>query len=241
MDSEEFLEKFIPEDVGKPAGHKLRNMAILLAAMLLVSAAWRWTPLGDWLNLEKISGLVSYLRVTPAGPFIVLGVFIVGGLMLIPVTLLIVATAFAFGSLAGFTYSILGCLASAALAYMLGRVLGRDTVRRLAGTRLNRVSRRLADHGVLTVLAVRLLPVAPFTVINMIAGASHIRFRDFVIGTVLGTAPGVFAITIFEHQLEKAIHEPSFVHGAIVAALLAIIVIAYLLLKHWLGDSWRGR
>jgi phosphatidylserine/phosphatidylglycerophosphate/cardiolipin synthase-like enzyme/uncharacterized membrane protein YdjX (TVP38/TMEM64 family) len=241
MDSEEFLKKFIPEDVSKPAGHRLRNIAILLVVMLLVSAAWRWTPLGDWLNLERISGLVSYLRAAPAAPFIVIGIFIVGGLILIPVTLLIVATAFAFGPLAGFSYSLLGCLASAALAYMLGRMLGRDTVRRMAGSRLNRVSRRLADHGVLTVLAVRLLPVAPFTLINLIAGASHIRLRDFVIGTVLGIAPGIFAITLFEHQLEKAIHEPSLAHGAIVAALLAIMVIAYLLLKHRLGNSRQGR
>ena len=39
--------------------------------------------------------------------------------------------------------------------------------------------------------AVRLVPVAPFTIVNLLAGAGHVRFRDFMIGTAVGMTPGI--------------------------------------------------
>jgi phospholipase D1/2 len=156
-------------------------------------------------------------------------------LIMFPVTLLIVATAFMFGALAGFVYAILGCLLAAVGTYVIGRALGRNTVGRLAGSRLNRLSRRLARHGVLAVTTVRILPVAPFTVINFVAGASHIRFWDFVVGTILGMAPGIIAITIFGHQLEEAIREPDAKSFGILAVLAVLIVSGGFFIKRWLG------
>ena len=44
---------------------------------------------------------------------------------------------------------------------------------------------------------VRNLPVAPFTIVNMVAGASHIKLGDFLLGTALGMAPGIVAIMVF--------------------------------------------
>jgi uncharacterized membrane protein YdjX (TVP38/TMEM64 family) len=59
---------------------------------------------------------------------------------------------------------------SALLSFGIGHRLGHQTVRRLAGSRLEQLSQRLARQGLLTVIAVRIIPVAPFTVINLIAG-----------------------------------------------------------------------
>jgi phospholipase D1/2 len=44
---------------------------------------------------------------------------------------------------------------------------------------------------VLAVAAIRLVPIAPFTLVNLIAGASKIRFADYLLGTVIGMAPGL--------------------------------------------------
>ena len=80
-------------------------------------------------------------------------------------------------------------MASALAAYGLGSLLGRQKLNRLAGSSLNRLSRRLARQGVLVVAMMRIVPVAPFTVVNLAAGASHIGLRDFLIGTVFGMTP----------------------------------------------------
>lgn len=81
-------------------------------------------------------------------------------------------------------------LLGAALAFVLGRLLGRDAVERLSGTRLKRADHLLARRGLRTVLAVRLVPLVPFTAINYAAGLSAVRRGDYALGTAVGIIPG---------------------------------------------------
>jgi len=234
---EKLLEEFVPEKVRQPGKHGLLRLGLILLVLLALSAAWRWTPLGEWLSLERITGWINHLRGSPSAPFIILGGYIVGSLILVPVTLMILATAFAFGPLAGSAYSLVGCLLAAVITYAVGRILGQDKVRRLAGSRLDRVKRRLADHGLATMLTVRLVPIAPYTVVNIMAGAFHIRFRDFIFGTILGMAPGILAITVFERQLEMAIREPGAGSLGLLAAVVAAIAVTAVIVRRRLGDN----
>jgi uncharacterized membrane protein YdjX (TVP38/TMEM64 family) len=234
---EELVEEFVPEKVRQSGKHGLLHLGLILLVLLALAAAWRWTPLGEWLSVERITGWLDHLRGSPSAPFIILGGYIVGSLVLVPITLMILATAFAFGPLAGSAYSLVGCLLAAVITYAVGRILGRDKVRRLAGSRLDRVKRRLADHGFVTMLTVRVVPIAPYTVVNIVAGAFHIRFRDFIFGTILGMAPGILAITVFERQLEVAIREPGAGSLGLLAAVVAAIVFIVIMFRKRLGDN----
>jgi len=234
IDPEKLVQELVPEDAGKSRSKRVRNFVIILLCLLGLAAAWRWTPLGDYADLEYVLSAKIYLQGNPASPVIVPLGYLVGSLIMFPVTLMIVATAFMFGVLPGTLYSIFGCLLAATGTYVLGRVLGRGTVSKLAGSRLNRLNRRLARHGVLTITTIRLIPVAPFTIINLVAGASHIRFRDFLLGTIIGMTPGILIITLFEHQLEAAIREPEAKSLGILAALAAAVLVGGFLVKRWL-------
>jgi phospholipase D1/2 len=121
------------------------------------------------------------MRDHPFTPLLMIGVYAVGGLVVAPITGLIIASARAFGPLLGFAYSLLGCLVSAAITYGIGSLLGRETMRRFAGRHVSHLSHRLARHGLTAILIVRILPVAPFTIVNIMAGASEVRFRDFIL------------------------------------------------------------
>src|SRR6185369_13488002 len=99
-------------------------------------------------------------------------------LVVFPLALLTVAAVLALGPWLGLACAIGGNLLSALLTYLAGRMFRRDMVRAIAGTRLNRLSRALRKRGLLAVTAIRLVPVAPFTVENVVAGAIHIRLRD---------------------------------------------------------------
>ena len=57
------------------------------------------------------------------------------------------------------------------------------------------------ERGVLTIITLRIVPVAPFTVINIIAGISEIRLRDFAIGSFIGMVPGVMAISLLADRI----------------------------------------
>ena len=58
------------------------------------------------------------------------------------------------------------------------------------------------------VATMRLLPVAPFTIVNLVSGAFQVRFRDYIIGTLLGMAPGIVVINLFAQQFESAVRNP---------------------------------
>jgi phospholipase D1/2 len=231
IDPEKLLEEFVPEGVARKSGHCLHRFILLLLAMLGLAAAWRWTPLGEWIAWDTLVAMGDRVRDNGAAPVIVLSAYIIGSLFMFPVTVMIMVTAFTFGPASGFLYSLVGSLLAAIAGYGLGRELGRDTVSRWSGARVNRLSRRLGRHGVITVGTVRLLPIAPFTVVNLVAGASHIRFWDFVFGTIFGMAPGIAAITLFEHQLGAAIREPGLESFALLAVLAAAIIAAILGLR----------
>jgi phospholipase D1/2 len=223
---EHLLEPCLAEDDRPSGGRGLLRGVIALLVLVGLAMAWRWTPLGDWLDVETVAGWISFLRDHPITPLMVIGGYVVGGLALVPVTVLIAATALAFGPLLGFIYSLLGCLASAAFTYGLGYFLGHDTIRSVAGARLSRLSRRIAQHGLVAILIVRVVPVAPFTVVNMMAGASHIRLRDYLLGTCLGMLPGLSIMTLFGDQLEDVIRDPSAESLLVLIGLIALMVIA---------------
>jgi phosphatidylserine/phosphatidylglycerophosphate/cardiolipin synthase-like enzyme/uncharacterized membrane protein YdjX (TVP38/TMEM64 family) len=231
IDPEKLLYEFMPEEVSKKGPRKLLRFAILLLALIGLAAAWQWTPLKELVNLDTISVAGKYLHGTGAAPLIVLGGYVIGSLVMFPVTIMILATAFIFGPISGFLYSLFGCLLAAVVTYGIGWLLGRKVVSRLAGSKLNRLNRRLARHGVLVVMTARIFPVAPFTVVNLVAGASHIRFYEYVLGTIIGMTPGITAATIFERQLEAAIRKPDLYSLAVLAVIAALIIGGVLMIK----------
>ena len=236
-DPDKLLDHYIPQDVGRSGNLRLIGSISLLFVLLGLAAAWQWTPLKQWLNLDLLLGLARSIRANPLAPLIVIGVYIVGGLVSFPATILIVATAITFGPLQGFIYTLLGCVLSAVCAFGVGHLLGKEALRRFAGKRINQLSRQLANRGLLAILVIRFAPVAPFTVVNMVAGASHIKFRDFTLGTILGMAPGLFAITLFGDRLEYAIRNPSLKSIALLAGLVIAILSVNLLFRKWLGKK----
>jgi uncharacterized membrane protein YdjX (TVP38/TMEM64 family) len=146
---------------------------------------------------------------------------------MVPVTLLIAATGMVFGTFPGAWYALAGAVLSAATGYLLGEMLGRDTVRRLMGARIRRLSLRIARRGVIAMIIVRTLPLAPYSVVNIVAGASHIRQSDFLVGTVIGMLPGIFLTTTFAENLVMAIYQPSHqTLGILMIVVLLLIAVA---------------
>jgi len=205
---ERLIDEFLERDVPDAARGAWLRAAFVAAALAALVALLRLTPLGESLSADRMAEWMLSLRDSPLAPVGVVATYVGASLLLIPVTLLIVATALLFPALWAVTYSLVGVLAAALVGFALGRLLGRDVVRHALGGRLNRISRRLARRGALSVAAVRLVPLAPFTLVNAVAGASHLRLRDFVVGTVAGIAPGILAIVLLEASLEEVMRRP---------------------------------
>jgi phosphatidylserine/phosphatidylglycerophosphate/cardiolipin synthase-like enzyme/uncharacterized membrane protein YdjX (TVP38/TMEM64 family) len=220
----EFAKSFVGE---RPPARRLWRFARIIViglAVVLLMLAWRLTSLAELTNPATIKEWFASISAMPAAPVIVLTVFIAGGLLVFPVTLLIAATAATFGPWLGFTYAAAGAIASAIAAYGVGVVIGRRTLENVLGPRINRVRRSITRHGVIAVATVRMVPIAPFTVVNLAAGASRIPFMDYVLGTALGMFPGLVVMSALGHQIFNVLTAPTPLNVSLfIAAIVAWI------------------
>lgn len=226
IDPEEFVGDMFGAVKRKEAG-RITKLALVAVALVGLVLMWHATPLGDLADPQLLQRWLDSISTQPWAAVAILSAYLIGGLLAFPITVLIAITAMAFGPWMGLLYAAGGSFLSAAATYEAGAYLGRAGLRDLLGPRLNRISRAAGDTGVLSVLTMRIVPVAPFTLVNLVCGASHIRFRDYAIGTILGMAPGIAIMTVLGDQLRSVWNEPS-------ALNLTLFVVAVLA---WLGLS----
>jgi phospholipase D1/2 len=216
-------------------GGQKRRIWVAVGILLLIfvaAAAWKWTPLADLVNVGSLARWAGALRESPARHFYLLAVYVVGSLLLVPITLLILVTAIVFGPVLGSFYALAGGLAGALVTYAVGYFLGKDFVQKIAGAKWRSVEQKIGQTGIIAVATARLLPVAPFTVVNVVSGAFKVPLRDYVFGSILGLAPGIFVTNLFAHQFESAIRNPGIGTFLVLIALIAISVVGALWLKH---------
>jgi len=165
---------------------------------------------GDWLGIKTqgdVESRLNQFRGTDWAPLVVLIIYSLIGLTGAPQFMLMAAAVVIFGPLVGFIYAWLGTVFSACVGFWVGHYMGSEVIRRFAGERINRISQRIGDHGVMASILVRLVPTAPFAVVNMVAGASHIAFGQYFVGTFIGVMPKAALIAYIGASLSGFIEE----------------------------------
>lgn len=109
---------------------------------------------------------------------------------------LIGAAVFAFGPVQGFLYSWIATICSATVTFYAGRFAGADAVRRYGGKTVNRISEFVGRNGFFASMIVRIVPSAPFIVVNMAAGVSRMSYFAFIAGLGVGVLPKT-ALVVF--------------------------------------------
>ncbi|MEA1049873.1 VTT domain-containing protein [Lamprobacter modestohalophilus] len=173
----------------------------LLLTFLVLAALWRWTPVGDWLEPQRLAEAARALTHSLWGVPVALSLFVIASVAAVPVTLLILVTTLVFDPLPGALIALGGSALAAVAGYQIGHFTGAGAAEKRLGGRLNDLRQRLATRGIFTVMVLRIVPVAPFAVLNLIAGAIQVRFRDYLIGTLVGMAPAVIAMALFSQGL----------------------------------------
>lgn len=222
VDAVEIVRRVLPSAI--PRRHHWIVLAALVLLFGVLWAAWNLTGLQDWASLEAVLGLFQQFRDQTLAPLWMMLAFVAGGLVMFPLTVLIAGTAVALGPLWGVPTALAGAGASAALLFWIGRLVGRKPLERHGGPVVDQLSRRLADNGIFAVATVRAVPVAPFTVVNLVAGASKVRFFDYMAGTMVGLAPGTLAFNLLGHQLERTLTSPSWGDVTLLAGLAVAAV-----------------
>jgi len=210
---------------------KAAGLVVLIAGL---TALWRLTPLADYLSADRITAWAQRFADAPWAPVAVMAAYVPAALILFPRPLITLFAVVAFGPWLGFVYSMFGIVVSAFLTYLAGMRLDRSIVRRLSGPQLDRIIRVLRQRGLVAMTALRLVPLAPFAVEGVIAGAIHIRLRDFLLGTAIGMLPGTLAATVFGDQLHAGLQDPGQVNYWLIGGVVVALVVASALVRRWL-------
>jgi len=237
IDADFLVRRAIPPETANPGRRRLFLFLGFVAALLVLGASWRWTPLGDWLTTDRIAAWLGVFE-DPWVRFLgVLGLVAVTSLAMIPLSALVVAAALILDPWQAFAASMAGALISAAVAFVAGELGGGRILEHYGESRVHRLSKRLSDRGILAVAVLRLIPVAPYTVVNVVAGASHLQLGKFMVGTAIGLVPGLAALTWFSGSLVEVVRNPSAETLGVLGVVMVLIVIGVLLMRRLLRDS----
>ena len=238
---EKLIEEFVPTGSRRRARRSLVNYAALLGALLVIGAVWRFTPLREFLVVERLIAMGRSIRDDPFAFVYVMAAFLAGGLLFFPITLLIAATALLFDPWRGFVFALAGSLTSACATYGIGRLLGRPMVERMLRTpRMRRFRDELRRRGFAAIFSARLAPVGSFSLVNLLAGALEVRFRSYFLGNIFGILPGSLGLTLFADRLHDTLAAPDVANVAILAIVLVAIVGALLLFRRALQKASRS-
>lgn len=211
-------------------------LAVLIVGLVAMAAAWRWSALSEYLDVKNSVAMLrssGFIQV----PIVAVTLVFLACIVAVPLSVVIVFAAFVYGAMLGPLYVLIGAEIGAAISFALGKYLGHSALQRFAGEKASVLSHQLGKNGMISVFIIRLVPAAPFAIVNMVVGASHIRMRDFLLGTALGMIPGIVMITLFVDQIVAAVLVPGWRSILLVVAVLLLLVVGSFVLKAWVKTS----
>ncbi len=209
---------------------------VLFLSVALIFVMGRTTAIFD----EDDAPIFNWLRESSDSPWglpATVLVFTMAAFVGAPQFVLIAGAVVAFGPALGFAYAWIATMVSALVDFQLARRFGAGVVRRFGGDGVNRISRMVGRTGFWSSLVVRIVPSAPFIVVNMAAGVSHMRATSFLAGTALGIIPKI-ALVAFAGGSIIGLAEGD---NLVMALALGGVALGWLVAVIWARHALRAR
>jgi uncharacterized membrane protein YdjX (TVP38/TMEM64 family) len=176
----------------------MKKKIILLSVIIVAVALFFVFDLGQYLSLESLKSNRDQLRAFYEANTVVMiaafiGVYIVTVALSLPgATILTLCAGAIFGSVTGTLVVNIGATVGATLAFLVARFLLRDWVEKKFGEKLKPFNDGFSKNAINYMLFLRLVPLFPFFLINLVSGLTQIRLPVYFFGTMFGTLPGTF-------------------------------------------------
>ncbi len=156
--------------------------------------------------------------------FTVISVSLLSSLFMIPLNLLIIFVATLFPFWPAVILSMIGSLIIAGLGYSMGVFFGKKLLERFFQRSALKFLRRVKKAGFTALLAARLLPISPSSLINLAAGNAKVGISKYVLATFCGVLPGILLICLWQEILVTFLANPNLIEG-VELSFLALCVI----------------
>ena len=157
-------------------------------------------------------------------PIIYVLFYTVGTLLILPSTPLNLTGGAIFGIWLGTLWTTIAAIVAAVVAFAFTRTIGRDLVAEKFAGRWEAIDAEMSQGGLFYMFAIRLLPIIPYGLVNFVAGLTSIRFRDYLIGTMLGTVPGILPFVMIGSSGLEAMKTGNFWPLTFALALTGMLV-----------------
>ena len=148
-----------------------------------------------WLNSEGIWS-----------PIIYIGLYILATMLVLPSTVLNLTGGAVFGAVWGTLWTSLAAIIAAIIAFTFTRTVGRETIAKRLSGRWQSMDAEVRQGGLFYMFAIRLVPIMPYGLVNFAAGLTSISFKDYILGTTIGTVPSVLPFVLLGSSGLKALH-----------------------------------
>jgi phosphatidylserine/phosphatidylglycerophosphate/cardiolipin synthase-like enzyme/uncharacterized membrane protein YdjX (TVP38/TMEM64 family) len=208
---------------------------IAFGLIALVAAFWGyWAVSGaqDGFNPRALLDRLRELAAHPLAPFAALPAFVLGSLVIAPVVGMIAVCALLFPPWIAAATALTGTLLATVSNHWVGGHFGQFILNRVPDAIENKIRGLAEASDVWSLASLRLIPIAPFTVVNVVVGASGVRLRDFLLGTLIAMGPGIVLICLSVDRARAALSGEPVFDPWIIAAIAAAAV-AFLALRIW--------
>ena len=194
--------------LNKIGKENLIKLSILLTVIFGIIMIFRFTPLSIS-NFTPTNVKNFILGFGVWAPIVFIFIYTLrGAVLVIPVGVMSFAGGLAFGKWFGTIYILLGATFGASLSFLIARYLGRAFMERfewLHKGRIKSLDEGIEKNGFRMMLFMRLIPLFQYDAVNFGAGLSKIKFKDFLLASFIGMAPGGFINAMLGSSLENII------------------------------------
>ncbi|RMH31601.1 MAG: TVP38/TMEM64 family protein [Nitrospirae bacterium] len=180
---------------------------IVILVVTVGIAAFFYLDIDRYLSLESLKAnrdaLLAYTQQHyEMAALTFIGIYIVQTALSLPGgAILTLAGGFLFGTVMGTILVNIGATIGATLAFLAARYVLRDWVERTFGDRLAPIQAGFAQHAFHYLLTLRLIPIFPFFLVNLVSGLTRISLATYVSATAIGIIPGSFVYAYAGRQL----------------------------------------
>lgn len=145
--------------------------------------------------LEYLEGMGTIATIVYLGMYVIKPIFIV-----IPSNILALGAGIVFGPIKGFLLTMVGFWISGTIAFYIARFLGKDFVEGIIGDKLMKLDKNMEKNGFKILFLLRLPPVLPYDPLSYACGLTKIRYRDFILASVIGVVPETICYSIIGRE-----------------------------------------
>jgi uncharacterized membrane protein YdjX (TVP38/TMEM64 family) len=166
----------------------LKSSVLILTIICLIATGLGMFFLGG-IDREQLQIWLESMGIL--APIIYILLYIIGTLLILPSTPLNLTGGAIFGVWWGTMWTTVAALIAAIVAFAFTRTVGREKIAQKFAGRWEAIDAEIRLGGLFYMFAIRLLPIIPYGLVNFAAGLTSIKFKDYLIGTSIGTLPGV--------------------------------------------------